>query len=299
MDRWQDGSGETMIESPSMEKLCAGLLLAFFLTAGFSSSVWASPLQLTTQALVDDDGRVWVRLTVKNNGREPLYDVHPMFHFHHSMVMMDKIVRLDPEQGVTLENTDHPPVLRTGRYPLVVMAEYKTGAKDEAPLTQIHTDSFYFREPVKSVIDGEIRTTRQGDGSLLKIFLRNNSSSFKNVRLMLLLPPGLVADEFGQMMGFTIRGDEEKSFEVPVHRSAESTETVYPVHLMIEYAEMLKHYTGEIGGEIDFRPAWDRVALVPSTSATGILALLVWYAYRKRSKGIFSPVGKRLGRENG
>jgi hypothetical protein len=267
----------------------------FFLTAGFSSSVWASPLKLTTQALVDDDGRVRVRLTVKNNGRKPLYDVHPMFHFHHSMMMMKKIARLDPRQRVTLENISHPSVLRTGRYPLVVMAEYKTGAKDEVPLTQIHTDSFYFREPVKSVVDGEIRTTLREGGSLLKIFLRNNSSSLKNIRLMLLLPPGLVADKFGGMMGFTIRGGEEKSFDVPVHRSVESTRAVYPVHLMIEYGEMLNHYTSEIGGEIDFRPAWDRVGFGMLIPTTGILALLVWYAYRKRSEDIFSPAGKRLG----
>ena len=278
-----------------MKKLCTGLLLVFFLTAGFSSSVWASPLQLTTQALVDDDGRVRVHLTVKNNGRKPLYDVHPMFHFHHSMVMMNKIARLDPRQRVTLENTNHPPVLRTGRYPLVVMAEYKTGGKDGVPITQIHTDSFYFREPVKSVVDGEIQTILQEDGSLLKIFLRNNSPSLKNVRLMLLLPPGLVADKFRGMMGFTIRGGEEKSFDVPVHRSVESARTVYPVHLMIEYGEMLNHYTSEIGGEIDFRPAWDRVGFGMLIPTTGILALLVWYAYRKRSEDIFSPAGKRLG----
>jgi hypothetical protein len=267
----------------------------FFLTAGFSSFVWASPLKLTTQALVDDDGRVRVRLMVKNNGHKPLYDVLPMFHFHHSMVMMNKIARLDPRQRVTLENINHPSVLRTGRYPLVVMAEYKTGGKDKVPLTQIHTDSFYFRESVKSVINGEIRTTLQEDGSLLKIFLRNNSSSLKNVRLMLLLPPGLVADKFRGMMGFTIRGGEEKSFDVPVHRSVESTRTVYPVHLMIEYGEMLNHYTSEIGGEIDFRPAWDRVGFGMLIPTTGILALLVWYAYRKRSEDIFSPAGKRLG----
>ena len=278
-----------------MKKLCTGLLLVFFLTTGFSSSMWASPLKLTTQALVDDDGRVRVRLTVRNSGRKPLYDVHPMFHFHHSMVMMNKIARLDPRQRVTLENTNHPPVLRTGRYPLVVMAEYKTGGKDGVPLTQIHTDSFYFREPVKSVVDGEIRTTLQEDGSLLKIFLRNNSPSLKNVRLMLLLPPGLVADKFRGMMGFTIRGGEEKSFDVPVHRSLESTRTVYPVHLMVEYGEMLNHYTSEIGGEIDFRPAWDRVGFGMLIPTTGILALLVWYAYRKRSEDIFSPAGKRLG----
>ena len=279
-----------------MKKLCTGLLRVFFLTAGFSSSMWASPLKLTTQALVDDDGRVRVRLMVKNNGRKPLYDVHPMFHFHHNMVMMKKIARLDPRQRVTLENTNHPPVLRTGRYPLVVMAEYKTGGKDGVPLTQIHTDSFYFREPVKSVVDGEIRTTLQEDGSLLKIFLRNNSPSLKNVRLMLLLPPGLVADKFKGMMGFTIRGGEEKSFDVPVHRSVESTRTVYPVHLMIEYGEMLNHYTSEIGGEVDFRPAWDRVGLDALLfTTTGILALLVWYIYRKRSENIFSPAGKMLG----
>ncbi len=279
-----------------MKKLCTGLLLVFFLTAGFSSSVWASPLKLTTQALVDDDGRVRVRLMVKNNGRKPLYDVHPMFHFHHNMVMMKKIARLDPRQRVTLENTNHPPVLRTGRYPLVVMAEYKTGGKDGVPITQIHTDSFYFREPVKSVVDGEIQTILQEDGSLLKIFLRNNSPSLKNVRLMLLLPPGLVADKFRGMMGFTIRGGEEKSFDVPVHRSVESARTVYPVHLMIEYGEMLNHYTSEIGGEVDFRPVWDRVGLDALLfTTTGILALFVWYVYRKRSENIFSPAGKMLG----
>ncbi|MCH7938146.1 MAG: hypothetical protein IID13_00205 [Candidatus Marinimicrobia bacterium] len=238
------------------------------------------PLQLSTNTLVDDEGRVRIHLTLRNSGREPIHDLLPMFHFHHKMVMMNKIVRLDPGQGITLENTDHPPVLRTGRYPLVVMAKYKIG--DKAAHTQIHTDSFYFREPVESVIDGEIRTILQGDGSLVQVLLRNNSSSFKNVRLMLLLPPGLVADKFSKMMGFTIRGGEEKIFTVPVRRVEGSADAIYPVHLMIEYAEMLKHYTGEIGGEIDFRSAWDRAALLPSMTAIGVLMLVIYCAYRKR-----------------
>jgi hypothetical protein len=65
---------------------------------------------------------------------------------------------------------------------------------------------------------------------------------------------------------------------------------------MIEYGEMLNHYTSEIGGEIDFRPAWDRVGLDTLLfTTTGILALLVWHVYRKRSEDTFSPAGKSLG----
>ncbi|KMP11167.1 hypothetical protein UZ36_05365 [Candidatus Nitromaritima sp. SCGC AAA799-C22] len=248
-----------------------------------SSVAWAQEqsLELSTSALVDENGGVRVRLTLKNKGRTPLYDVHPMFHFHHAMAALPKIVKLEPGRGITLENEDHPPVLVSGRYPLVVMAKYKTGRSDTEPLTQIHTDSFYFREPVESVIGGEIRTVSQGeDGSLLRIFLKNNSASFKNVRLMLLLPPGLAADRFGRMIGFTIRGGEEKMFDVPVLRVEGSAAALYPVHLMIEYAEMLKHYTGEIGGEIDFRPAWNRTALIALACAVGYLLFMM----RKNSR---------------
>ena len=171
------------------------------------------PLVLSTNTLVTEDGKVRIHLTLNNSGQRTLYEILPMIHFHHTMAMVSKIVQLEPGQKIMLENNDHPPVLRSGRYPLVIMTQYKTNSRMESH-TQIHTDSFYFREQVESAIDGKISATLNGDESTLKILLKNNSASFKNIRLMLLLPPGLMADELGQMMGLTIRGGQEKNIEV-------------------------------------------------------------------------------------
>ena len=92
-----------------------------------------------------------------------------------------------------------------------------------------------FREQVESAINGKISTTLNGDESLLDIFLKNNSGSFKNIRLMLLLPPGLVADELVQMMGVTIRGGQEKNIKVAVKRKKGSPAVIYPP--FFEYRE--------------------------------------------------------------
>ena len=150
-------------------------------------------LVIATNTLVTEEGKVRIHLTLQNNGQRTLYDVQPMVHFHHTMAMMSKIVQLETGQKIILENDDHPPVLRSGRYPLIIMTQYKTDLHMK-PYTHIHTGSFYFREQVESAINGKISTTLNGDESLLDIFLKNNSTSFKNIRLMLLLPPGLVAD---------------------------------------------------------------------------------------------------------
>ena len=115
-------------------------------------------LVIATNTLVTEEGRVRIHLTLQNNGQRTLYDVQPMVHFHHTMAMMSKIVQLETGQKIILENDDHPLVLRSGRYPLVIMAQYKTDLNVE-PYTQIHTDSFYFREQVESAIDGKISTT--------------------------------------------------------------------------------------------------------------------------------------------
>ena len=127
------------------------------------------PLILSTNTLVTEDGKVRIHLTLKNSGGRTLYEIQPMIHFHHSISMMSKIVQLEPGQKITLENNDHPPVLRSGRYPLVIMSQYKNGRMEFH--TQIHTDSFFFREQVDSAIDGKITATLNGDESLLKILL--------------------------------------------------------------------------------------------------------------------------------
>ena len=244
------------------------MIFLFLFIFNFIPLVLADSQQLiiTTNTLVTEEGKVRIHLTLQNNGQRTLYDVQPMVHFHHTMAMMSKIVQLEPGRKVMLENDDHPPVLRSGRYPLVIMTQYKTDLRIE-PHTHIHTDSFYFREQVESAIDGKIITTLNGDESLLDISLKNNSTSFKNIRLMLLLPPALVADELTQMMGFTIRGGQEKNIKVAVKRKKGSPAIIYPVHLLVEYGEMLNHYTENISGEVDFRSIQERTAVIPALGA--------------------------------
>jgi len=245
------------------------------------------PLVITTDTLVTKEGKVRIHLILKNNGKRILYDVQPMIHFHHTMAMMPKIAELKPGQKIMFQNDDHPPVLRSGRYPIVIMTQYKNNFKMKR-LTSIHTDSFYFREQVESAIVGKINMTLNGDESLLNIFLKNNSTSFKNIRLMLLLPPGLVADELAQMMGLTIRGGQEKNIKVVVKRENGSPDIVYPVHLLVEYGEMLNHYTSDISGEIDFRSIWERTAIVPALSAVVIfIALLLLRSFFKTKNPAF------------
>ena len=107
---------------------------------------------------------------------------------------------------------------------------------------------------------------------------------------MLLLPPGLITDELGQMMGLTIRGGQEKNIKVAVKRKDGSPAVIYPVHLLVEYGEMLNHYTGDISGEIDFRSILERSAIVPGLGAIVFLAcaLLLRPYMKKRTKPTLS-----------
>jgi len=241
-------------------------------------------LIVTTTSIVTEEGKVRIYLTFKNNGQRILYGVQPMIHFHHTMAMMSKIAQLGPGQKVMLENDDHPSVLRSGRYPLIIMTQYKTDLDVELH-TNIHTDSFYFRQQVDSAIDGKIITTLNNNESLLDIFLKNNSNSFKNIRLMLLLPPGLAAGELAQMMGLTIRGGQEKNIKVVVKRKEGSPAIIYPVHLLVEYGEMLNHYSTDISGEIDFRSIQERTAIIPALGVVICLiaAIFLQSYFRKRN----------------
>jgi len=245
-------------------------------------------LVVATNTLVTEEGKVRIRLTLQNNGQSTLYDVQPMVHFHHTMAMMSKIINLEAGQKIILENDDHPPVLRSGRYPLIIMTQYKTDLHMQ-PYTHVHTSSFYFREQVESTINGKINATINGDESLLEIFLKNNSNSFKNIRLMLLLPPGLVANELEQMMGITIRGGQEKNIKVAVKRKKGSPAAIYPVHLLVEYGEMLNHYTGDISGKVDFRSIQERTAIIPALGAILFLigAIILRSYFKTRNNSTF------------
>lgn len=244
------------------------------------------PLDVSTETRVGEKGTVDISLTLKNSGSQPLFHLHPMFHFHHTRSMMPRIDRLDPGESVTLENPDHPPVVRVGRYPLVAMVSYREDPRSSVTLTRMHTDSFYYREPVVSQIVGEMESSVEAGESFLRVFLRNDSPSFKNIRLMLLLPPGLMAEGFKGMMGLTIRGGEGKYFEVPVRRVSGSREGTYPVHLMIEYGEMLKHYTGEIRGKIQYGAVWNPNTMVVHLLAMALFGWMLFWWYRENWRRI-------------
>ena len=238
-------------------------------------------LIVSTNTLVADSGSVHIQLTLINRGKSTIYDVQPMIHFHHTMAMMSKIAQLDPGQSITLENKDHPIVLRSGRYPLVIMTNYKSIQKEKSH-TQIDMNSFYFREELDSAIAGEIYSTGNSNESFLEITLKNNSESFKNIRLMLLLPYGLIADELGQMMGLTIRGGQEKRIKVGVKLKEGALARVYPVHLMIEYGEMLNHYTTEVASEVDLRSFQERTAIIPALGAFVVLIVMIVIVYFRK-----------------
>ncbi|GJL79914.1 MAG: hypothetical protein NPINA01_29030 [Nitrospinaceae bacterium] len=241
-------------------------------------------LQLSTKSEVDARGGVKVFLTLKNTAGKPLFHIHPMFHFHHTNVMMPMIPKLEPGKTVTLENSDHPAVIRAGRYPLVVMAHYKSKEEQPVPATVLHTDSFYFQEPVESMVNGRIESIVEPGGSFLNVLLQNNSQGLKNVRMMLLLPPGVIAENFKGMMGFTLRGGEQKFFQVPVELAVGSLGGSYPVHLMIEYGEKLKHYTGEIRGRIQFSPVLDTGSLALHSTVIVLMSLGLYWVYRTKWK---------------
>jgi hypothetical protein len=245
-----------------------------------------SPLEVSTKSQVDEQGGVTVFLTLNNTGRQPLFEIHPMFHFHHTNSMMPMIPKLEPGKTVVLENYKHPPVVRVGRYPLVVMAHYKNNREQSVPFTVLHTDSFYYQEPVTSSVAGKIESVVESKRSFLKVLLQNNSTALKNVRFLLLLPPGLMAKKFEKMMGFTLRGGQEKYFEVPVERTNESPDGSYPVHLMVEYGENLKHYTEDIRGKIQFGSVLPPRTFELHVAIIAVMSLGLFLVYRRKWKRV-------------
>lgn len=243
----------------------------------------ATPLQISTVTQVSDQGKVSIALTLKNTGPRPLFHVHPMFHFHHTMSRMPMISKLEPQQSLTIKNDRHPSVLRIGSYPLVAVVNYKNSPNESHVMTAIHTDSFSYVKPMVSTIVGKIGSEVGRDQSFLKISLRNNSPSFKNIRMMLILPPGLMAENFKGLMGFTIYSGEEKFFEIPVLQVADRPGENYPVHLLVEYGEMLNHYSGEIRGHIDFGPWMGGSGHWPQLLVFAFLAVTLLLAVRRRS----------------
>ena len=113
--------------------------------------------------------------------------------------------------------------------------------------------------------------------------------------MMLLLPPGMVAENFNGMMGFTLRGDEKKTFEVKVKRNSNFNEDRFPVRLMVEYGEMLKHYSREIKGVIQFSPSWYSIKYLPHFSVLLLMGLLILGLYFK----FYNAPLKKKGRING
>ena len=77
--------------------------------------------------------------------------------------------------------------------------------------------------------------------------------------------------------------------EVTVQRGPNVDEDRFPVRLMVEYGEMLKHYSGEIKGFIQFSPSWYSVKYLKHFTVLVvmglILALLYFRFYYSLKKG--------------
>ena len=98
---------------------------------------------------------------------------------------------------------------------------------------------------------------------------------------MLLLPPGIETEDFSGTMGLTLYGGEEKNFEVRLFRRGDQGQDRFPVRLMIEYGEMLKHYSGEINGTVRFSPTWYSAKYMLHFTALAFMVLiLLGYYYR-------------------
>lgn len=260
-----------------------------WMLAGFvfgATDLWAqdSPLELSTRSEVTGEGRVAISLTLKNTTAEPLYHLHPMFHFHHLMSPMPMIHRLGPGQSVTLENKKHPPVRRIGSYPIVAMVSYKELEGATQTRTRVHTDSFYFEEPMVSQIEGSLDVVVDEETSIVKVFLKNPSPSLKDVQLMLLLPPELKADGFQGVKGLTLQSGAEKYFEVAVNHVAGLQGGVYPIHLMVEYGEKLRHFSGDLRSQIYFGPIPGAGPFWPQLLVFAFLAVTLFRALQKRFK---------------
>ena len=133
------------------------LILMFFVV--FPNMALGQPIKVSIASDVNEKGQVALALTLENVGSDPVFHVHPMFHFHHSMSMMTAIRELRPGQKITLENNEHPPVLRVGTYPISAMVKYKTLLEEGEGKTILHSDTFYFKEPVQSQIGGSIKSS--------------------------------------------------------------------------------------------------------------------------------------------
>ncbi|MDH5764142.1 MAG: hypothetical protein OEZ51_14305, partial [Nitrospinota bacterium] len=84
------------------------------------------------------------------------------------------------------------------------------------------------------------------------------------------------------ILGFTLRGGEEKYFEVPVRKVSGLQGGVYPVHLLVEYGELMKHYSGDIAGQINFGPVIGRGAFWPQMLVFAFLAATLGMVFYRR-----------------
>ncbi len=242
----------------------------------------AGPLEISTATKVDAAGQVGVTLHLENTGSTPLYHLHPMFHFHHTMASLPRIHALGPGEKVVIENHDHPPVVRRGSYPIVAMVHYRSALQGAPSQTVVHTDRFSYQKSLPSQIEGSIVATGDDDKSLLKVMLRNATPSFKNLHLMLVLPPQVHSRSFRGMKGFTLRSGEEKTFEIPLNKMDGLPGGQFPVYLLVEYGELMDHYSGEITGQVNFGPLWKTGPLWPHLLVFLFIGSALFVVVRKR-----------------
>jgi hypothetical protein len=230
-------------------------------------------ISITSTAEVTN-GKLQVKVLVKNSGDEAAQSVTPLLRFHGQEVRGTGKPQLEP--NASTEQTLSLPAdnLGNGRWPFSVAVDYTDAASWPFQAMHAATITVGSPPPAKVGIEKIAATTLAGAGTI-DATIANLSANERKVTPSVIVPEGLEAKADGGEM--TLAAWEKKPLSVPLVNRTAKEGSRYPVFVVLEYDDADAHQALVSSGvvEIEPPPSYDRQRQFLYVGAGVLIALWI------------------------
>ncbi len=221
------------------------LILCIFLIFSLqASSKYISPSATITTTLQNNS--VNITITITNLGDESAYSVNPVIAIFNNTLSGDVKQILKPQESSTWQFTESVNSTKSGEYPVLLKTSYKDANSYKFSSLTLHKLSIgRYRQ---SSIIGKAENIILNKESEIKVTFKNTDSIQHSLKIKLLLPDEISADETSR--GILILPNQEKEITFKIKNFSALKESNYLYYILAEYETQSEHYLESFSGII-------------------------------------------------
>ena len=260
-------------------------LVTLWIFLAWALSAEASFITIATSVETKiEDNRATVRISVRNKGDEPAYNIRITARVMEEIVVSPLLDILKPGHPYNRDMGMDLIVEKAGRYPVIVTVDYTDASY--YPFTALAVSFLDYKEKAVGRVFGRADPLEIARGGRVGVALKNLETAEKNIRVRLILPKDFSTP--APEMEVTVPVGKEKTVAFDIQNISALPGSRYPVYALLEYEDEQRHYTSEVEIRIDViedqgMPDAYKIALI--AAVTILSGIVVYLNMNRRGKG--------------